>query len=170
MNETNCSISNAGIDLINITTQKIKEEIPNIDMIYTSPYKRCIETSMCIESHFSQQPPIQITKLLRETLFTPHQLNNIGTPLIQYINIQEYDTWDTVKENGKIFLEQLQLSTNNNIMAVTHGGVINSILSYIDNTYKFDYYNTDPNTYVPKYCDYIILEYDKIWKLVYKSF
>ena len=165
---------------------EIKKFIKTPSIIYTSPYKRTLETSYCILQHFNSKPQIIVDTNLRETLFNENLVKYLGIPLIKLlksipdmkINIEEkkYETWNDINERSKNFIDNLQEKVQNSecyteYMGISHGGTINSILSYVDKDYKFDIENIDPTTYVPKYFDFVVIDITKnTKKVVYKNF
>jgi len=62
-----CSLNKGGIE----QTKKIREFLKkeNIDIIYSSPYKRTRETAEIIRSGFKNKPPIRIDNRLSELDF-----------------------------------------------------------------------------------------------------
>ena len=182
LNESNCSITDEGVNLIEKEMQVIGPYyMPNPQLILTSPYQRCLETSYCVSGYYAitykMNLLIQIDDDIRETIISNGTYANIGTPLKKKFNLTEYDNWDTIKQRCFNFLNKIAhySMTNNidNIIAVSHGGILNIILSLLDSTFKFNTTGTDPSTYVPKYFNYIVLDFNKttrIWTIVCKNF
>lgn len=183
--ENDCSISVDGINLINNRMKEIKKFISQPQIIYTSPYKRTLETSYCMLPHFNSKPQIVIDYNLRETLFNESQVKYLNTPLIKLlnsisdsninnINIEEnkFETWDDINRRSKNFIDNLQEKMQvSECVGITHGGIINSVLSYVDKDYKFDIENIDPATYTPAYFDFVVIDITtSTTKVVYRNF
>ena len=83
--EVDCSITEEGVSLIDERMDDIKQFITNPSIIYTSPYKRTLETSFCIESHFDSKPQIIIENGIRETIFHKKLIENLDSPLKKLI-------------------------------------------------------------------------------------
>lgn len=161
----NCGISDDGIKLIDSRINDMKKWISYPEVIYTSPYRRTLETAQCISSHFYMHNNIQFDNMLEEVLFHEEQKIILGEPLkrkLHWDTKKDLENWDSVNERTNKFLQNLKYDVANknekDIICVTHGGVINSILTNLDPTYSFDKDNTNPNTYVPGYCDFIVLQ------------
>lgn len=189
ISEQDCGISDEGVELIDTRMEEIKKFIKNPSVIYTSPYKRTIETSLCISSHFSSEPTIIINKYLRETVFNERQIKYIGKSLTTYVRKYlktEYDTWDDIYFRSKKFIEDMQFQatlllkdnaeydselSRFEYIGVTHGGIMNGIMKCIDVDYVFDDQNDNPVTYIPKYFDYVVLDITKdSINIVYRNF
>ena len=173
--ESDCSISAEGVTLINNRMEEIKSYIKGeVTTILTSPYKRTIETSYCISNNLINKPIISICMELRETVFNSNQIDKLPISLRELINTDnKFDTWDTIYDRAKQFLDNITILNNNTIFAVTHGAPINAIIKTVLPTYTFDDTNANPTTYVPKYFDYAVLEYDfqnEKWQIIYKNF
>ncbi|AYV75574.1 MAG: hypothetical protein Terrestrivirus2_82 [Terrestrivirus sp.] len=182
MVENNCSISREGVDMVNTKLDELKnimEQSPEI--ILTSPYKRAFDTSLCIASYYNKQSnsmqniQIMIDIDLRETVFREMQTEHLDRTLFEYLNLQEFDTWETIMERCKSYLKKIKPYANsyNVVFGVSHGGFLNAIVKVIDPSYNFDTDNIDPHSYVPKYADFVIFNYDKIndkWVVEYKNF
>lgn len=186
---TDCSISDDGIKLIDERANDILQyiepsSIPHQGVkiaLLSSPFKRTIETAMCLATHFKDYlPDIVIEPLLHETLFNNRMTRYIHESVIRYsrgnseklLDKNRYETWNDIRLRCIKFLYKIvegELGTT--VVAVTHGGIINMILTIVDPKYKFDIYESDPTKYVPKYFDYVVLKYENSkWNIEYKNF
>ena len=182
MVENNCSISREGVDMVNTKLDKLKdimEQSPEI--ILTSPYKRAFDTSLCIASYYNKQfdskqsIQIVIDIDLRETVFREMLTEHLDRTLFEYLNLQKLDTWETITERCKSYLEKIKPYANiyNVVFGVSHGGFLNAIVKVVDSSYEFDTNNIDPHSYVPKYADFVIFDYNEIsdvWTVEYRNF
>lgn len=172
--ESDCSISDAGIELINKRCAEMLNQVALDNfIIVTSPFKRTIETAMCISS-CTKERSIIIDPLLHETILHEGMSNKLSKSTLQYINRTTPETWDDIKERCKQFLNKMALNKTmcGDVFAVTHGGVINVMLEIVDPSYRFDRNEKDPNKYIPRYMDYAILELasDDKWRVLYRNF
>jgi len=172
--ETDCSITNEGIKLID---NKIIELSTLVDFdnvtIITSPFKRTIETSQCIAKHASPDTNIIMDRLLHETFLSKQMMEKLPKILLEYCGTK-YETWSDIKERCSKFLNKIQGSKiKTDIIAITHGGIVNSILSIVDPSYKFEQKYITADKYVPGYCGYIVIELDentRKWSVIKKNF
>lgn len=181
--ESDCSISVEGVELINNRMNEIRQHIMgNCVSIFTSPYRRAIETSYCISNNLSCNTVISMNIELRETVFNNNQINKLPLSLFELIkknsiNNDTLDTWNDIFERAKNFLKYAEIFAesfnNDTIIAVSHGAPINAIIKTVDPTHVFDDANANPTTYIPKYFDYAVLNFDtrnKKWEIIYKNF
>lgn len=175
----NCGISENGINLIDSKIDDIKKWISEPELILTSPYRRTLETAQCIGAHFNlQQDKIKFHNLIEEVIFHEHQKEKLGEPLkrtLGWNDLRELEVWNDVFERTELFFDDIkqysQLYDKKNLICITHGGIINSMLTVLNPSYEFDKDNTNPHTYVPQYCEFIVLEISmSSIKLIHKSF
>jgi len=176
-NQEDCSISHEGVKLINSKTDEIREHLNYPYIIYTSPYKRTIQTAMCIANNFDCDCNIIIDKKLHETLFDKNNMLNQETQIVSSFVNKTQESWSDVKKRCEELLIQcvnvlIELKTcetgSDNIILVTHGGVVNMLLQLVCPEYTFDKNEKNPDKYIPKYCDYDVDM--KKWIFVFKSF
>jgi broad specificity phosphatase PhoE len=173
LTDLNCGISSDGVTLIKEKMKEIEKYIETPDAIYVSPYHRTIETSYCM---YSNNCTRIIDNDIRETLLEKKYIVNEQHPLAIYLNIIEEESWDDIKERCVKFFEKIANSCYENIVVVTHGGIVNVMLSLIDENYEFDKHNSNPSTYVPEYFGYFVADFSshsknqKNAKIIYKSF
>ena len=145
--ESDCSISSEGVRLIESRMPDIDKFSQNPEIILTSPYKRCIDTSLCISTFYDSSLTIQIEPLIKETMFNERQHRHLPDPLLDYVKFNRiYDTWDAIYERSKNFLDHIikkyyEQNQNKTIFAVTHGGVINCLTKFVDPNYNFCEHN-----------------------------
>lgn len=185
--ENNCSISHEGVDMVNAKLDELKDIMELApEIIFTSPYKRAFDTSLCIASYYNKQLTsrqynylyiqIMIDMDLRETVFRETQTEQLDRPLLEYLNLQEFDTWETIMKRCELYLNKIKsyaVDGYNAVFGVSHGGFLNAIIKVVDPSYDFDTDNIDPHSYVPKYADFVIFDYDgryNKWVVEYKSF
>ena len=180
---TDCSITDDGIKLIDDRAYDIFKHIEGRPIAFmSSPFKRTFETTMCLATHLDPLPNIIIEPLLHETLFGNWMEKYIHHSLIRYSRMSsdklkiskkyenKYETWSDVKLRCKQFLKKIVDLDYKTVVAVTHGGIINSMLSVVDPTYSFDRGVSNPAKYIPDYCDYIVLSYkDGKWSPLYRA-
>lgn len=175
----NCGISENGINMIDNKIHDIKKWISCPEYIFTSPYRRTIETAQCICAHYSlKQDKIRFNNFVEEVFFYEEQKEKLGEPLKRVLgwnDLRELENWDNVFDRTQMYFDDLKqhayIYDKKDIICITHGGVINSMLTLLDPTYEFDRDNTNPHTYVPQYCEFIVVEVSKNdVKLIHKSF
>ena len=170
--DADCSISTEGIVLIEKRCDEILKYITldkNVKLL-SSPFKRAIETAMCITSKFSNLENIIIEPLLHETIFNSCMSEKLSKPMMQYIKMESSETWLDINNRCQQFLNKI-VKMDSDVLAVTHGGVLNGILTVVNPHYKFSKIETDPNKYIPKYADYVLLEYnDEKWTISRMNF
>jgi broad specificity phosphatase PhoE len=197
---TDCSISTDGIKLIDDRAHDILKYIDDPNVIFlSSPFRRTIETAMCLCTNFStnwlpklskfdqsdkcttvfEVPDIVVEPLLHETMFNRWMDINIPKPVIMYSrassdklkNSGRYETWSDIVLRCKKFLDKVIKRNQKITLAITHGGIINAVLLSIDATYVFDMKQSNPAKYIPGYLDYVVLEYEsEKWRVAYRSF
>jgi broad specificity phosphatase PhoE len=175
-----CCISQEGVDIIDNKINDIKKLIPNPKHIITPPYRRTMETAQCICAHYVQHVKIITENQVEEVMFHEHQKNTIGEPLKRLLkwdieSNRSLENWDDVHKRSQIYLNSIQSSvypwTYEESICVTHGGIINSIITLLDDTYTYDLNGTNPHAYVPNFCEYIVVEFTPTSiKLIHKSF
>ena len=173
-----CNISQEGINIIDEKINDIKKLILDPIYIITSPYRRTIETAQCISAHYDLNVPIITENQIEEVIFHESQKECIGEPLKRFLcwdSDKPLENWNSVHERTKKYLTDIQknihIDDNKEYICVTHGGIINSMLTYIDSTYTFDLNNTNPHKYIPDYCEYIVIEITReSINVVHKSF
>ena len=168
--ESDCSISMDGIKLIDDRFQEIMNCCKFVNpVILSSPFKRTIDTAICIASKINRKSNIIIEQLLHETIYHSKMQEKLSDPLSRYIDCK-IETHDDILNRSIQFLDKIKIKNNTDTIAITHGGVINSILSLVDPNHK-SCFETDPDKYVPRYLDYVLLEYnDAKWIICYKNF
>src|SRR5947207_1912688 len=118
--DVDCSITEEGVNLIDERMKDIKQFITNPSIIYTSPYKRTLETSFCIESHFDSKPQIIIENDIRETIFHKKLIETLDTPLKKLIknnsNVDDntFEKWNDVSERST------NLIKNKSVLSIIH--------------------------------------------------
>jgi broad specificity phosphatase PhoE len=175
--ETDCGITVEGIKLVEDRMTEVKKFITNDNnKILVSPFKRTIETGLCIAGTLSNIT-IEIEPILHEALLNSHMIVGTPLPLFKYLNkeknLNSVESWNDIRERSEKILDTFveKMEENTNLIAVTHGGIINMIIDIIDPNFIFNVNMADPKNYVPAFCDYAILSYDNSkWSCVYRNF
>ncbi len=133
--QTNLDVANTFCDEV----LKIKEKLPNLDdfTIYSSPLKRCL----ALTKEVAIQPPI-IDQRLIELNFGDWEMkawskiNNeqLNIWMNDFVNIScpNGESYIELHERVSSFLDELKVKKHQKVIIVTHGGVIRSIVSYIN--------------------------------------
>lgn len=176
--DTDCSITEEGIRLVDDRAEEIMKYVgPNPDIL-TSPFRRAVETAMCLARRVKSE--ITIDPILHETLFHRGMTRNLPASLTRYISqttpqlSEGFETWASIGQRCRRFLANVA-ERDRDVVAVSHGGIINTVLALIDPTYRFDTQCSDPTLYVPRYCDYLVLETGDVddptkWTIVHRNF
>jgi len=200
-NDFNCSITKEGVELVRSVFEEIKDHINlNSLTIFTSPYKRTIETSLCLQHlikktsnphnntnintniNTNTNACITIDNVLREVILKEHQLCDLDPTLDMIIKDEigdQYETFFDMYERCKVFMNKIFMNNIknykndiiNDIIVVTHGGLVNGFMNIVDSSHEYNFDWVDPKTYVPKYCGYFIVEINDLeMKLIKKNF
>jgi len=175
VSETDCSISEEGVKLAEDLATNLKKLLDTkvVDKIYISPYKRTLETSYIIASKFPDVK-LEISPLISEVIVNyPLQHMDIRVPqilnkLLHSNNITMPEQKEHVFKRCSAFIDTVNTTCDNSVLVVTHGGIINIILSTLFEWYKFNILERcAPDKYTPKCCDYVAIQYDgNSWQLV----
>jgi alpha-ribazole phosphatase/probable phosphoglycerate mutase len=133
---TDIDLNNKGIEQAKKTANYLKKH--KIDIIYSSPLKRAMQTANIINKHHKKN--IKIETLIIERDFG--KLEGLKYSEVDYIKINQnnlYDIYQIEKQEDfqkRIidFFNQLhEKHFGKNILIVTHGGVIKMLLSNLQN-------------------------------------
>lgn len=175
ISETDCNISEDGIKLAENTAHILSKQVKEFTKIYSSPFRRTLETSYIISTKF-KNVPIEISKNISEVIidyFMEHMDIKLPIVLKKYLdsnNITVPESKENIFNRCKNFIDSINKSDdyNKDLLVVTHGGVINVIIKQLFPEYNFNIENRiPPDKYVPKYCDYIAIKFDNSkWKII----
>jgi broad specificity phosphatase PhoE len=167
------TITQNGVDLARKTGAEIQQKINGvIDVVECSPYLRAYYTalSVCPETNVK----ININAKLAECALDANNKNVIpDEPLLSFLknnNITFPESQTSMKVRCTQFLDEFVESDHTIVLAVTHGAIVNEILSLIDGS-VYDA-GKPAQSYSPSYCGYIGLTYDtasKKWTVIEKS-
>jgi len=164
----NCDISDNGVTFAQQRGSFMLENLKEpINIIYTSPFKRCIQTSeimqQCHYDKYKTKPEIIVNYLLSEgqnkypPSFEKEFVDELASHGITYpenifnINTRARQSINSIKDllrNGK------------NVLVVTHGIIYNHMLSSMYSNYEF-YDAMSSDEYIPRCCDISISLFEK---------
>ena len=174
----NCPISEEGKKYAKEKALELQRIVKTVDKIYTSPFKRTIQTSKIFSNVFSSvfTPDIKVCYDLSEG-------QNKDAP--DY----EKELADKLKENGIKYPEtnkhikdrciktlnliENELKNNKSVLLVTHGYIYNVLLTVLFDEYGFED-ALFSKEYIPRCCDLSVLkynngEYDNKYKIVFSD-
>ena len=161
--ESDCYITDEGVVLAIKTADLLKEKINKLDKIYSSPYRRTLQTSYSILSIFPKTE-MHVLPELSEMITVScknHKHAKVPLSLTAYLNaygVNYPEKSEHVIDRCTRLLKILEDEQFENIILVSHGGIINTLIKMIIPDYKFNN-NLAPNVYLPKYCDYVAFEF-----------
>lgn len=165
--ESDCNITKEGIDLAIEKGKTLKQKVPKLNVIFTSPFLRTRETAKCIASSSFAETPIRINFDLSETLTYNH--NNyknvtLSTDFIQQLQengIVYPQTDEQVLKRCAHLIEMLTELQEDKILLISHAGLIQTLV-----------YLFCSQPCALDYCDYIGFEFDvveKKWNVISKK-
>lgn len=157
--ESDCSITAEGVNLAeSIAKQLSSKQIKNI---YSSPYKRAIQTAYVMSCQLNLKNII-ITPLASEviTSFSKETGTVSLPPAMEYYfkanNITFPEKMENIQNRCKELLDDLK--NKEDALIITHGGFINETIRLLYPKYIYEQTNI-PALYKPAYCDYVCFEY-----------
>jgi broad specificity phosphatase PhoE len=171
--ETDCSITDEGVKLAVSKAELLKPKISKVgklNRIYSSPYTRTLETSYALLSVF-KATELHIVPELSEMItvsYKNHKEAQVPLALLTYINAYHVNYPEQTKHvvhRCKRVLDMLEKEDFENVILVTHGGIMNTLIKMIMPEYNYEN-NSKPDEYVPRYCDHATFEFvDNKWVL-----
>lgn len=114
----------------------------NIDLIYSSPYKRSIETIRELSNYINKE--IIIIENLKERRISEEWIEDFDG----FVKNQWSDfnfklnggeaLFEVQKRNIKVIQEILRRNPNKNIVIGTHGTALSTIINYFDNSFQYE--------------------------------
>jgi 2,3-bisphosphoglycerate-dependent phosphoglycerate mutase len=170
-NERNRQLTLKGMEDANIVTELLSQE--EIDIIYSSPYRRSIQTIEQLSKKLSLD--INLEEDLRESLWAGKDLeiSELNEILDKCFNDQDFslpggESVNDVKRRGiKTLKKILQLHSGKKIAIGTHGNILTFILNHYDSRYSIDFLRglTRPDIYKLEFYGTALRSVDRIWKV-----
>ena len=153
--ESNCSITPEGVDLAIKQASILSTKITTLNQICTSPFKRTVQTSEAVQTQF-KNTPIALSFDLAETLTVHHNnyRHNIPSDFVNYLRengITFPESDQHIKERCQHLIDFLIKETYENVLLVSHAGLINVLSSLLHPGIN----------YWAGYCSYIAFEWRK---------
>lgn len=153
----NVPISDAGI-VLGLNTKKKLDSICQIDLVYTSPFKRARQTAELLVDEID----IYENALLSEGQNKkPPNFSEELYKILKDHYIEYPETIDQIENRCKKFVDNIikDLKKGKNVLVVTHGIIYNYLLKYIFPSYEFDDV-IKSSEYVPRCCDLSVITYN----------
>lgn len=157
---TDTQLSEQGQELCHDKAKQLKQMLNHIDITYTSPFLRTIQTANILTESYKH---VKITELFSlaegqnkyEPAFDKELVNKLRNSGITYP-----ETIRDIKQRCKDTINHVLNDLNNdkNVLIVTHGIIYNYLLKHLYPSYEFT--DTHKSTeYVPRCLDITIIQY-----------
>jgi 2,3-bisphosphoglycerate-dependent phosphoglycerate mutase len=166
--ELNRPLSIEGLTDAKRVVSILKEE--DIDLVYSSPYKRAIQTIQGVADYFDV--PIQIEDNFRERLLSDYPVEDFNEAITKVW--QDYDYSFQGGESNNVaqrrgimsLLKVMQEHPDKNIAIGTHGNIMVLMMNYYDSRYGFEFWKQleMPDIYVLTFDNSRLIDVNRIWK------
>lgn len=160
-------LSEQGLKDATLVTELLKNE--NIDFVYSSPYKRAIQTVEDIAKHIDQE--IKIVEAFKERVLSEGPVKDFGDAISKVWEDENF-SWPggesnivAQKRGVQATLEILQHHQGKNVVIGTHGNIMVLIMKYFDRQYDFAFWKqlNMPDIYKLSFDDRHLIEVKRIW-------
>lgn len=141
-NELSRPLSEDGLLTADTVTEILKKE--NIDIIYSSPYKRALQTVQGLANYLDQE--VQIVEDLKERILAEKPVKDFKKAINKVW--LDYDfSWSGGESNRiaqkrgvQAIFQILENHIGKNIVIGSHGNIMVLIMNYFDNKYDFNFW------------------------------
>lgn len=145
-------------------------ENTNIHTIYSSPYKRAIQTVEGIALEHKLQ--INTIDSLKERLLSNENLSDFDAAIHQVWSHSNFafdggESNESAKERAITALQKIILAhPNDNIVIGTHGNIMVLMMQYFDDQYDFSFWKklSMPDVYQLTFKHFVLSDVRRIWK------
>ncbi|RKL65760.1 histidine phosphatase family protein [Salipaludibacillus neizhouensis] len=160
-------LSKRGFIDANIVTELLKREA--IDYVYSSPYKRAIQTVEGISKYIDKE--IKLLDGFKERILAEHPVEDFEVAITKVW--KDYDfSWKGGESNRiaqkrgiNATFKVLDSNIGKNVVIGTHGNIMVLIMNYFDNQYGFDFWKEleMPNIYKLSFNGKKLIDVQRIW-------
>lgn len=161
-------LSERGFTDANTVTELLKKE--NIELIFSSPYKRAIQTVEGIAKYVNKE--IELVEDFKERILSEKPLEDFQAVITIVWTDYEF-SWKggesnrTAQKRGvNATLQLLENYSGKNIVIGTHGNLMVLIMNYFDSKYGFEFWQNleMPDIYKLSFADKSLIQVNRIWK------
>ncbi|TVR67040.1 MAG: histidine phosphatase family protein [Spirochaetaceae bacterium] len=130
---TDIPLNEIGRDQARAVAEMISRESGEWDAIWASPLSRALDTARIIADHLRMEP-IHTDSDLQERNFGAAEGMNRDRRIERFGNgpIPGAESWEEVRQRSLEMIEKIRsIRPDQRVLVVTHGGVINSIMSHL---------------------------------------
>ncbi|WP_047985945.1 histidine phosphatase family protein [Ornithinibacillus californiensis] len=165
--ELNRPLSIKGLKDAEKVTDFLKEE--DIDLVYSSPYKRAIQTIQGVADYLDV--PIQIEDNFRERLLSDYPVEDFNEAITKVWQDYDYsfqggESNNVAQRRGIIsLLKVMQEHPDKNIVIGTHGNIMVLMMNYYNSKYGFEFWKQleMPDIYVLTFDNSRLIDVNRIW-------
>lgn len=166
-NELERPLSERGFADSQTVTTLLKRE--NIDYVYSSPYKRAVQTIKGLAKHIDKE--IQIKNGFKERILAGKSVKDFTTAISKVWEDDDF-SWEggesnrvAQKRGAHALLQLLETHKGENIVISTHGNIMVLMMNYFDPIYGFDFWKKleMPDIYKCSFNEKNLKRVDRIW-------
>ncbi|GIN57283.1 phosphoglycerate mutase [Lederbergia ruris] len=161
-------LSEGGFAGAQTVTELLKEE--NIDYVYSSPYKRAMQTIEGLARYIDKE--IHIENDFKERILAEKPVENFTIAITKVWEDDDF-SWSGGESNRiaqkrgcRAILQVLESHKGKNVVISTHGNIMVLIMNYFDSSYGFDFWKKldMPDIYKCSFNEKKLIEVQRIWK------